>query len=133
MNTVNSLLLLSILLAPLVPCSAHFCELLRGSLCLCMLYALASGEFTSCLWFFFGSLFPVVRAGREFAGVCHCGAGEALECGGVGVDAERDAVGVDLVLDEAVQLLLHLGHARQLTLPVVVEGPLRHLQIALQN
>ena len=101
-----------------------------------MLYALASGEFTSCLWFAFlvhSSLFPVVWAGREFAGVCHCGAGEALECGRVWVDAERHAVGVDLVLDEAVQLLLHLGHARQLPLPVVVEGPLRHLQIALQN
>ena len=107
-------------------------------LCACLWKSLhaASGEFTSCLWFFLvhsSSLFPVVWAGREFAGVGHCGAGEALEGGRVGVDAERDAVGVDLVLDEAVQLLLHLGHARQLTLPVVVEGPLRHLRIALQN
>ena len=59
----------------------------------------------------------------------HGGAGEALEGGRVGVDAERDAVGVDLVLDEAVQLLLDLGHARQVALPVVVEGALSHLEM----
>ena len=57
----------------------------------------------------------------------HGGAGEALEGGRVGVDAEGDAVRVDLVLDEAVQLLLHLGHAGEISLPVVVEGALRHL------
>ena len=55
MNTVNSLLLLSILLAPLVPCSAHtfascfFAELVH--IAWKSLHA-ASGEFTSCLWFF---------------------------------------------------------------------------------
>ena len=72
---------------------------------------------------------PVVRAGRQFTGVRHRGAGEALEGGRVGVDAEGDAVGVDLVLDEAVQLLLDLGHAGQVALPVVVEGALSHLEM----
>ena len=50
---------------------------------------------------------PVVRAGRQFTGVRHGGAGEALEGGRVGVDAEGDAVGVDLVLESRLVLLVN--------------------------
>ena len=53
----------------------------------------------------------------------HRGAGEALESGRRGVDAERHPVGVDLVQDEAVQLVLDLADGGQVPLPVVVEGP----------
>ena len=53
-------------------------------------------------------LLPVVRGGRQLRGVGHCWAGEALKCGGGGVDAERDPLGPQLGGDELVQLLLYL-------------------------
>ena len=70
------------------------------------------------------SLLPVVRAWRELTGVRHRRAGEALEGGRRGVEAERDTIGdlQDLVLDEPVELVLDLVDARQVTLPRVVEG-----------
>ena len=49
----------------------------------------------------------MVRAGRQFTGVRHGGAGEALEGGRVRVDAEGDAVGVDLVLESRLVLLVN--------------------------
>ena len=64
---------------------------------------------------------PVVRTGRKLAGVGDRGAGEALEGSRGGVDAQRDAVGVDLLVDEPVEPLLDLGRGRQLALPLVVE------------
>ena len=51
----------------------------------------------------------------------HGAGGEALEGSGGGVDAERDSVAGQLVLDELVQPLLHLGHAGQLQLPHVIK------------
>ena len=68
----------------------------------------------------------MVGRGRELAGVRHRAAGEALESGGARVDAERHAVAGQLLLDELVQSLLHLAHARQLRLPHVVEHLLKH-------
>ena len=67
------------------------------------------------------SLFPVVRARRQLARVSNCGAGKALERRRMGIDAEGNSVGVDLVLDESVKPLLDLGDAREIFLPVIIE------------
>ena len=67
-----------------------------------------------------GSL-PVVGAGRQLRGVSHCAAGEALEGRRAGVDAERNSVGVQLLLDEFMESVLDLTDAGQLHLPHVVE------------
>ena len=64
---------------------------------------------------------PMVRGGRQLAGVRHGAAGEALEGGGARVNTERHSVTRQLVLDEFVQPLLDLGDAGELELPRVIE------------
>ena len=67
-----------------------------------------------------GSL-PVVGAGGQLRRVRHRAAGEALEGRRAGVDAERDSVRVELLLDEFMESVLDLTDTGQLHLPHVVK------------
>ena len=67
-----------------------------------------------------------MRTGRQFTRMRNRRAGETLESCRRRVNAERNSVAIDLVLNEAMQLVLDFGDTRQFTLPKVVERPLGH-------
>lgn len=64
--------------------------------------------------------------GWQLTRMGHSGAREALEGRRRRVNAERNPIAVDLVLNEPMQLVFDLGHAGQLALPEVIERPLGH-------
>ena len=64
-----------------------------------------------------------MRAGWQLTRVSYCRAGETLERRRRGVNAQRDPVGVDLILDEPMELVLDFGDTSQLPLPEIVKLP----------
>jgi len=65
--------------------------------------------------------FPMMRGGRQFAGMSDRGACKTFECCGRGINAQRYAIWVQLVLNEFVQFLLHFRNTGEFGFPGVGE------------